>query len=203
MTDQLMIQLPFADVKRELRAAWEATRVRLQPPCPSLYVALEGAHAALYQVYDRDYNQAQPVILLNLRLSADGQYSLLVVENSTHDRARALAILVEWIGVFKQNLPGLKPIMLYSEWLQRNTPALAAADKNSKSKPGRRPLTDDKWEERFKQVEAVLAFKKESKIESEKKACEEYETAYNVVMPYGTFRYWKEQGEKKGKQFAE
>jgi len=127
MTDKLMIQLPLADVKRELQAAWETTRARLQPPKPTLGIALEGDHAALYQVYDRDFSQAQPVVtLLTLQLTADGQYSLLDVGTCTHDKARAWAIFEEWLGVFKQNLPGLKPIILYSEWLQRNTPALAA-----------------------------------------------------------------------------
>lgn len=126
MTDKLMIQLPFADVKRELQAAWEATRARLQPPKPALNVALEGDHAALYQVYDRDFSQAQSVVtLLALRLTANGQYSLLDVGTCTHDKARAWAIFEEWLGVFKQNLPGLKPIILYSEWLQRNAPVLA------------------------------------------------------------------------------
>ena len=103
MTDKLMIQLPLADVKRELQAAWEATRARLQPPKPTLGIALEGEHAALYQVYDRDFSQAQPVVtLLTLQLTADGQYSLLDVGTCTHDKARACD-LEEWWLTFRSD----------------------------------------------------------------------------------------------------
>jgi len=90
-----------------------------------------------------------------------------------------------WVDITREN--GIKRELAQEE-ASEPTPA---KDTEGGGGVGRKPLTDDEWKERHKQVEAVLEKAKGLHI-SEEKACG------RLGIPYGTFKDWKRHWRKKG-----